>query len=119
VDARGQNKSILTDPSFLTQSMVARGIVLTETSRNDRRADEPANDGITSPEAGPQDTGSIWIDPDTHQVMQRRDDGQARPAESLYAVGAMVRGQILDASMASSIVRSVSKAAAHLFKSAV
>jgi uncharacterized NAD(P)/FAD-binding protein YdhS len=119
VDARGQNKSILTDPSFLTQSMVARGIVLTETSRNDRRADEPANDGITSPEAGPQDTGSIWIDPDTHQVMQWHDDGQARPAESLYAVGAMVRGQILDASMASSIVRSVSKAAAHLFESAV
>jgi uncharacterized NAD(P)/FAD-binding protein YdhS len=119
VDARGQNKSILTDPSFLTQSMVARGIVLTETSRGDRRADEPANDGKTSPEAGPQDTGSIWIDPDTHQVMQWHDDGQARPAESLYAVGAMVRGQILDASMASSIVRSVSKAAAHLFKSAV
>jgi hypothetical protein len=119
VDARGQKKSILTDPSSLTQSMVARGIVLTETSRLDHRADDSSSGGNIVPEAGPQDTGSIWIDPETHQVMQRRDDGQARPAEALYAVGAMVRGQILDASMASSIVRSVSKAAAHLFESAV
>ena len=115
VDARGQKKSILTDPSSLTQSMAARGIVLTETSRLDHRADDPSSGGSNLPQDGPQDTGSIWIDPETHQVMQRGPDGRAGPADSLYAVGAMVRGQILDASMAASLVRSVSKAAAHLF----
>jgi len=118
VDARGQKKSILTDPSSLTQSMFARGIVLTETSRLDHRADDPASGGNNVPQDSPQDTGSIWIDPETHQVMQRRADGRAGPANSLYAVGAMIRGQILDASMAASLVRSVSKVAAHLFESA-
>ena len=113
VDARGQDKSIFTDPSFLTKSMVARGIVLTEESQlADRRKD--SGDGASEP--GYPSTGSIWIDPDTHQVMQRRFDGQVRPAASLYAVGAMVRGQIIDASMAKSIVGSVSNAAAHLFE---
>ncbi len=118
VDARGQKKSILTDPSSLTQSMVAQGIVLTKTSRLDHRADDPSSGGSNLPQDSPQDTGSIWIDPETHQVMQRGDDGRAGPADSLYAVGAMVRGQILDASMAASLVRSVSKAAAHLFERA-
>lgn len=118
VDARGQDRSILTDPSSLTQSMVARGIVLTETSRLDHRAEDSSSGGNNVPEDGPQDTGSLWIDPETHQVMQRGDDGLAGPADSLYAVGAMVRGQILDASMAASLVRSVSKAAAHLFERA-
>jgi len=118
VDARGQKRSILTDPSSLTQSMVARGIVLTETSRLDHRADDPDSGRSKVPQNRPRDTGSIWIDPETHQVMQRGDDGRAGPADSLYAVGAMVRGQILDASMAASLVRSVSKAAAHLFESA-
>jgi hypothetical protein len=114
VDARGQDKSIFTDPSSLTQSMVAQGIVLTEeyppagTCREDEGACETDHCS----------TGSIWINPDTHQVMQKSYDGNARPSDSLYAVGAMVRGQIIDASMAKSIVRSVSKAAAHLFETA-
>jgi hypothetical protein len=119
VDARGQTQSILTDPSTLTQSLVARGIVLTEASRLDHRPGETVRDGDTPPEAGLHNTGSVWIDPESHQVMQRTGDGQVRPAQSLYAVGAMVRGQIIDASMAQSIVRSVSKAAAHLFDTAV
>jgi uncharacterized NAD(P)/FAD-binding protein YdhS len=119
VDARGQEKSILTDPSPLTQSMIARKIVLTEITRPHDLTDDPAGDGDTASEAGHHTTGSVWIDPETHQVMQRSSDGQAKPAESLYAIGAMVRGQILDASMARSIVRSVSKAAAHLFDTAV
>ncbi len=113
VDARGQDKSILTDHSSLTQSMVAQGIVLTEESQ----PTDTCRDGDGSPENGHHNTGSIWIYPDTHQVMQRWF-GQVRPATSLYAVGAMVRGQIIDASMAKSIVRSVSKAAAHLFETA-
>ncbi|MFO7990133.1 MAG: FAD/NAD(P)-binding protein [Thermodesulfobacteriota bacterium] len=119
VDARGQEKSILTDPSPLTQSMIARKIVLTEISRSYDQTDDPAGDGDTASEADHHTAGSVWIDPETHQVMQRSSDGQTKPAESLYAVGAMVRGQILDASMARSIVRSVSKAAAHLFDTAV
>jgi hypothetical protein len=119
VDARGQTQSILTDPSTLTQSLVARGIVLTEASRLDHPPGDTVRDGDNPSEAGLHNTGSIWIDPESHQVMQRTVDGQVRPAQSVYAVGAMVRGQILDASMAQSIVQSVSKAAAHLFDTAV
>jgi len=114
VDARGQDKSIFTDPSSLTQSMVARGIVLTEEyppAGTCRKGDGACETDHCS-------TGSIWINPDTHQVMQKSYDGKARPSDALYAVGAMTRGQIIDASMAKSIVRSVSKAAAHLFETA-
>lgn len=92
---------------------------MTEASRIDHRADDAVRDGDTASEAGHHPTGSIWINPETHQVMQRNVNGQARPAESIYAVGTMVRGQILDASMARSIVGSVSKAAAYLFETAV
>ncbi len=109
----------ITNPSgspeaVLSQSMVARGIVLTE-------AYPPADtcrEGEGTSENGHHTTGSIWICPDTHQVMQRNSDGQIRQSDSLYAVGAMIRGQIIDASMAESIVRSVSNAAAHLFETA-
>lgn len=115
VNARGQEKSILTDYSSLTQSMVALGMVLTEEFQPADKARDPYN----SAEVGRYKTGSVWIDPNTHQVMQRGPRGEVMPSESLYAVGAMTRGQIINASMAQSIVCSVSKAAAHLFEKAI
>ncbi len=111
VNARGQDKSILTDKSLLIQSMVASGMVLTEEYRPVANIKYPWG----SADTGRYKTGSIWINPDTHQVMQRDPGGQLMQSESLYAVGAMTRGQIINASMAQSIVRSVSKVAGHLF----
>jgi uncharacterized NAD(P)/FAD-binding protein YdhS len=115
VNARGQDKSVLTDKSLLTHSMVASGMVLTEESRPVPNVKESWG----SSDTGCYKTGSIWINPDTHQVMQRDPDGQIMQSESLYAVGAMTRGQIINASMAQSIVRSVSKVARHLIKKAI
>lgn len=99
---------------IIIQFMVARGIVLTETFR----LDDSAGEDNTAPRAVPYSTGNIWIDQETHQAMQQRGDGRARPTASIYAVGAMVRGRILDASMAGSVVRSISKEAVRLFETA-
>lgn len=115
VNARGQDKSVLTDTSSLTQSMVASGMILTEESRPTPNVKDPWGAADT----GCYKTGSIWINPDTHQVMQRDSNGQIMQSEFLYAVGAMTRGQIINASMAQSIVRSVSRVVRHLFKKAI
>ena len=56
-------------------------------------------------------TGSIWIDPETHQIMQMGPDKKATPSSTIYAVGAMTRGQIIDASMARGIVQATSRIA--------
>ena len=56
-------------------------------------------------------TRSIWIDPETHRIMKTGPDGTITPSSAIYAVGAMTRGQIIDASMARSIVQSTSKVA--------
>ena len=45
-------------------------------------------------------TGSIWIDPDTHHIMQKGPDEKLSKSGHIYAVGAMTRGQIINASMA-------------------
>jgi hypothetical protein len=115
VNARGQEKSILTDMSSLTQSMIALGMVLTEELQPTDKVRAPYNPA----DVGRYKTGSVWIDPNTHQVMQRGPEGQIVPSESLYAVGAMTRGQVINASMAQSIVCSVSKVAAHIFEKAI
>ena len=56
-------------------------------------------------------TGSIWIDPDTHQIMQIGPDGKLTKSSTIYAVGAMTRGQIINASMANGIVQATSRIA--------
>jgi ATP-dependent protease HslVU (ClpYQ) peptidase subunit len=60
------------------------------------------------------ETGSIWIDPGTHRIMQATSGQMAMPSEGIYAVGAMTRGQIINASMARGIVQATSKIAEDL-----
>jgi len=60
-------------------------------------------------------TGSIWIDPETHLVMQRVVDTKIAKSGMIYAVGAMTRGQIIDASMAHGIVQATSRIADNVF----
>ena len=45
-------------------------------------------------------SGSLWIDPDTHQAMRKNTKGEITRSVRIYAVGSMTRGQIIDASMA-------------------
>ena len=56
-------------------------------------------------------TGSIWIDPGSHKIMKMGSDNTITPSNAIYAVGAMTRGQIIDASMARSIVQSTARIA--------
>jgi hypothetical protein len=48
----------------------------------------------------------MWIDPETHHVMRQASDNMPNRSKAIYAVGAMTRGQIIDASMAHGIVQS-------------
>jgi uncharacterized NAD(P)/FAD-binding protein YdhS len=113
VDARGQAKSILTDPSLLTQNLLKRGIVQVE-----ERLHVPSEDKQDVISADQQKlsspvykTGSLWIDPSSHAIMQRGAADKAERSGKIYAVGAMTRGQIIDASMARGIVQSTAEIA--------
>ncbi len=92
VDARGQPRSIDTDSSELIRNLRQRGLVQIE-----------SGDG----EGGQSRArGSILIDPCTHQVLQPDSENGKKSALQLFAVGAMTRGQIIDASMALGLARS-------------
>jgi len=86
VDARGQQRSIATDPAPLTRKLLGRGLV-------------QAAPGSTS-------GGSMLIDPATHRVIQPGAGAQEHADLDLFAVGAMTRDQIIDASMAAGLARS-------------
>jgi uncharacterized NAD(P)/FAD-binding protein YdhS len=99
VDARGQPRSIETDSSKLTRNLRQRGLVQIE-----------PGDG----EGGKSSArGSILIDPRTHRVVQPDSENGRKSDLQLYAVGAMTRGQIIDASMAYGLARST-ETVAHL-----
>jgi uncharacterized NAD(P)/FAD-binding protein YdhS len=108
VNARGQEKSLETNPAPLAQKLLQRGTVLIEEFGP---ADSPG-DPATSDET--YKTGSIWIDPETHQIMQMGSDYKVTRSSRIYAVGAMTRGQIIDASMARGIVKATAKIAEDL-----
>ncbi len=110
VNARGQERSLETNPSELAENLLASGTVQIEEFRPaGRTADESSHTaGEATSAAASYKTGSIWIDPDTHHIMQREPDGKPAQSSTLYAVGAMTRGQILNASMANGIVQATS-----------
>ena len=83
MDARGQDRFYDKNPDPLAQRLLNSGTVEIE----------PAN----SKDAG---SGSLWVDPRTHRVKRRVQDKTVHRSECIYAVGAMTRGQIIDASMA-------------------
>jgi uncharacterized NAD(P)/FAD-binding protein YdhS len=105
VNARGQEKSLETNPSPLAQKLLQRGTVMIEEFQPVDSAGDPANSRQT------YKTGSIWIDPKTHHIMQMESDRKVTRSNRIYAVGAMTRGQIIDASMARGIVQATSRIA--------
>jgi uncharacterized NAD(P)/FAD-binding protein YdhS len=113
VDARGQAKSIKTDPSLLMQNLLKRGIVQIEESQHLRA--EKEQDLISAKQQksdlAAYKTGSVWIDPQTHFIIRRISADEIHPSNTIYAVGAMTRGQIIDASMACGIVHSTAQIA--------
>ncbi|MGD9057815.1 MAG: FAD/NAD(P)-binding protein [Desulfobacterales bacterium] len=108
VDARGQPKSIETDPSLLMQNLLKRGIVQIEEIQyaepQEKKQKIPANRQKSNIHV--YKNGSVWIDPQTHCIIRRVSANKINQSNAIYAVGAMTRGQIIDASMARGIVQS-------------
>ena len=109
INARGQAKSLEANPSALVRNLLRRGTVqIKEYRPADRGHDITADPAIAG---GTYRTGSIWIDPETHRIMQIGPDNTVNRSSFIYAVGAMTRGQIIDASMAHGIVRATARIA--------
>jgi uncharacterized NAD(P)/FAD-binding protein YdhS len=113
VNARGQERSMQTNPSALARNLLSSGTVQTEKFQHggDRGVLEKRTADIQGAGYHTQTTGSILIDPETHRVMRREPDGTVSASNAIYAVGAMTRGQILDASMAQGIAQSTARIA--------
>ena len=108
VDARGQPRSIETDSSELTRNLLRRGIV-----QSDERwcyaptfSFDTGADRAKSSDHPFYRSGSMLIDPETHQVVAKDFGDTGWENRSIFAIGAMTRGQIIDASMAYGIIRS-------------
>lgn len=101
VNASGQSRSIETDPSPLIQNLLKQKLVQTieYQHRNDQRVWYK--------------TGSILVAPDSHQVIQPQT-GTPDPQRAFFAVGAMTRGQMIDASMAHGLASSTATVADQL-----
>jgi hypothetical protein len=97
----------------LTRNLIARGSVRLEELHPTPYAAAAGTPSPDDPSTRPQAyaTGSVWIDPRTHRVVGTGADGAPEPSHCLYAVGAMTRGQIIDASMAYGLARSTARVA--------
>ena len=113
VDARGQKKSLESDPSALAKNLRLSGTVQTTEIRPVVKKEYLKSKTAAGSKSTVQiyETGSIWIDPVSHKIMQMGSDNTMAPSNAIYAVGAMTRGQIIDASMARSIVQSTARIA--------
>jgi uncharacterized NAD(P)/FAD-binding protein YdhS len=113
VDARGQKKSMETNHSELAKNLINSGTVQIEEFRTVDRTVHLNDDIISGLETAGETykTGSIWIDPETHHIMQMSSDKKVTKSSAIYAVGAMTRGQIIDASMARGIVMATARIA--------
>lgn len=98
VNACGQPRSVESDTAPLTRNLLQRGLIQTGESS----------------ETHVYKTGSIVIDPQTHLVIPEAADDPCRAP--IYAVGAMTRGQMIDASMANGIIRSTAAVADDLLQ---
>lgn len=115
VDARGQERSFAKNPSELARNLLRSGGVQIE-RLHIRHRDEPPGDRNAGGKEHWYESGSLWIDPETHQVLRMEVDGCMTPSRCLYAAGIMTRGQILDASTAHGCVMSASRVASQWAK---
>jgi uncharacterized NAD(P)/FAD-binding protein YdhS len=119
VNARGQEKSFTTNPSELADNLLSSSTVQIEEYQTAGLGVGSGANPIPGVKLDTSSyrTGSIWIDPASHLIMIRNKDGSIVRSHAIYAVGAMTRGQILDASMAYGIARSTAKIAGDLVDS--
>jgi len=113
IDARGQESSVRSNPSELIQNLIQSGNILL----GERVRDKSEKAEVEAPslaETSPRASESVWIDPDTHRVLQINGTDSVGRSKTLYAVGAMTRAQIIDVSMAKGLTRSTDSIARQL-----
>ena len=106
INARGQPRSLTTNTSELAQNLLASISAQRVKESGGRAVDLRQHEamGERDPKSGSDPYATIRIDPQTHRVVLP-DFG---PRSAVYAVGAMTRSQIIDASMAHGISISTS-----------
>ncbi len=87
VDARGQSPFYNKNKHMLAVNLLRSGTVEVEPL--------PMKSSMVG-----ERMGGLWIEPHTHRIRRTRSDGNVAVSERITAVGAMTRGQIIDASMA-------------------
>jgi hypothetical protein len=98
VDARGQSRFYNRNPQTLAVNLLKSGTIQIEPLVLENHKTRMNNGcAAETPSGG---TGSLWVDPSTHRIRRTEMNGRVVKSESIYAVGAMTRGQIIDASMA-------------------
>jgi hypothetical protein len=115
VDAIGQERSFAKNPSELARNLLRSGVVQIERFPT-RSRHVPPGDTKAGGKENSYDSGSLWIDPESHQVQRMKADGSILRSRCLYAVGIMTRGQILDASTARGCALSAARVASQWAK---
>jgi len=105
VNATGQPRSIRSDPSPLTQNLIRR--LMPQSGQNGETYPDHRSNALHE---------SLKIDPESHLVVIPAADDNASIGLPVFAVGPMVRGQIIDTSMAYGLSRSTSQVADRLLK---
>ncbi len=95
VNARGQPRSLNSDRAALTRNLIQKKLIQIEETRFVMPAEHIS-----------YKTGSAVVDPKTHQVIRPGYQRNSLSKPALFAVGAMTRGQMIDASMAYGITQS-------------
>lgn len=102
IDARGQSVSYSSNQQALAVNLLKSGTVEIEPFlENVKDAEnEKMSRSLENALVVKDRTSGLWIDPYTHRIRRTRPDGSIVVSERITAVGAMTRGQIIDASMA-------------------
>jgi uncharacterized NAD(P)/FAD-binding protein YdhS len=103
VNATGQSRSILSDPAPLTQNLIKR--LQRQSGQNGDSQQNRDND---------ESHVHLKIAPESHLVMMPVTGLDTFPAPPLFAVGPMVRNQIIDTSMAHGLSKSTAQVAERL-----
>jgi len=102
VDARGQSPSYGSNQQLLGVNLLKSGTAEIEPFLGNVKdsKEETMNRSLRNSSGMKDGMGGLWIDPHTHRIRRTRPDGSTAVSERITAIGAMTRGQIIDASMA-------------------
>lgn len=103
VDARGQSRSYRSNPSTLARNILSSGLVQIEEQPIDKNESLA---GFLDKEKKPNKDRGIWVDPESFGVIAGTKKEGLAVSTKLFAVGAMIQGQIINASMALESVKS-------------